>query len=198
MVIDVNVLTNGWTIAGVVASFLVAVVALSLGLKSIYETRHLQDIKFREEILDEISDWLMDITEFKNVGGIATFSELQQFFADTYKTKMSLSLEAWGKQDECLKLANKGKIIATNFHDVEKPLPKTIIKLINKLNDLSDLNRGYSGEFAKLPNDIKIMDLLGSLGKYNTECHSIHREKQGYMNTIMDEVTKLRHKKLFS
>ena len=65
MVIDVNVLTNGWTIAGVVASFLVAVVALSLGLKSIYETRHLQDIKLREEILDKILAWLVDITEFK-------------------------------------------------------------------------------------------------------------------------------------
>ena len=81
MVLDVNVLTNGWTIAGVIASFLVAFVALGFGLKSIYETRHLLDIKFREEILDKILYWLEDINELKDVGSSDNIKELRQSFA---------------------------------------------------------------------------------------------------------------------
>lgn len=198
MVIDVNVLTNGWAIAGVIASLTVAFVALGLGLMSIYETRRLYDIKFREEVLEKISDWLRDVTELKNVGSSPTISELYQVFADTQKSKLSLSLEAWNKQLECLKLAMRGTIMVSNFHDTEKPLPKAMNGLMQKLIGLSDLNRQYSGIFANLPSDSKFFDISASLGKYNTDSLKLRKGEQGYMATIMSEVTKLRYKKPFS
>ncbi len=61
MVIDVNVLTTGWIIAGVIASFLVAVVALGLGVSSFIQTKNLQKKERRERLLNEIIEWATDI-----------------------------------------------------------------------------------------------------------------------------------------
>ncbi len=61
MVVDVNVLTSGWTIAGVIASFLVAAVALGLGVFSFIQTKNLQKKERRDRLLSEIIEWVTDI-----------------------------------------------------------------------------------------------------------------------------------------
>lgn len=57
MVIDVNVLTTGWTIAGVIASFLVAVVALGLGIFSLMQTQSMHKKERQRQALERICDW---------------------------------------------------------------------------------------------------------------------------------------------
>lgn len=49
MAIDVNVLTNVWTIAGVIASFLVANVALILGLYSNWKLKKRREFEKKKE-----------------------------------------------------------------------------------------------------------------------------------------------------
>lgn len=61
MVFDVNVLTNQWTIAGVIASFLVAAIALFLGLHSSWKINKLRRLEKREGIIKEIIEWATDI-----------------------------------------------------------------------------------------------------------------------------------------
>ncbi len=59
--INVNVLSSGWTIAGVIASFFVAAVALGLGVASIIQTKNLQKRERKERLLNEIIEWAEDI-----------------------------------------------------------------------------------------------------------------------------------------
>lgn len=59
--INVNVLPDGWTIAGVVASFLVAVIALGLGVFTYKQTKNMQKREQKERILREIIEWVLDV-----------------------------------------------------------------------------------------------------------------------------------------
>ncbi len=158
----------------------------------------LQEIQYRENILATILNWLIDIAECKSLDKPTKLSELQQLVTNAKNAKLQYSVEAMNVEGEYLKLVNKGKVIATNFHDKEKPLPKAIVELIGKLTALAKLNRQYSAEFPNLPDNIKIMDVFVLLGKYNTDAWKIHREKQEFMNTIMTEVTNLKYTKPFS
>ncbi len=54
-------LTNQWTIAGVIASFLVATIALFLGLHSSWKIDKLRRLEKREGIIKEIIEWSTDI-----------------------------------------------------------------------------------------------------------------------------------------
>lgn len=61
MELDVNVLTNGWVIAGVIASFLVAFIALGLGVASIIQTQRLQKRERKERKLITVIEWATNI-----------------------------------------------------------------------------------------------------------------------------------------
>lgn len=61
MVIDVTVLTTGWTIAGVIASSSVAVIALGLGVLSLRQTQRLQKRERKARILNEIITWVLNV-----------------------------------------------------------------------------------------------------------------------------------------
>ena len=63
-VIDVNVLTSGWTIAGVIASFCVAAIALWLGIKSNRQLYELRRLEKQEYLVNKIVDWAEGITVF--------------------------------------------------------------------------------------------------------------------------------------
>ena len=58
MVIDVNVLTSEWTIAGVVATFLFAFISLFLGIKSTIQISKIRRVEARERILNDIIEVL--------------------------------------------------------------------------------------------------------------------------------------------
>ena len=60
MVLDVNVLTSGWAIAGVIASFLVAVIALFLGINSSRQINKIRKDEKRERLINEIIEWAED------------------------------------------------------------------------------------------------------------------------------------------
>ncbi len=55
--INVNVIANSWTIAGVIASFLVAFIALFLGVMSLRQTKRLQEEEKKQRLLAEIIEW---------------------------------------------------------------------------------------------------------------------------------------------
>jgi len=64
MVLDVNVLTNWWTIAGVIASFLVAGIALWLGINSSRQLDKIRRAEKERSGLKEIIDWAIEVIEF--------------------------------------------------------------------------------------------------------------------------------------
>ncbi|MFC2001850.1 hypothetical protein ACFLUZ_05025 [Chloroflexota bacterium] len=66
--IDVNVLTSGWTIAGVIASFLVAAIALGLGVSSLVQTQRLQKRERKDRLLNEIIEWAIDVADNAALG----------------------------------------------------------------------------------------------------------------------------------
>ena len=72
MVIDVNVLTNFWTISGVIASFLVAGIALWLGIRSNRQLHKIHSVEKRESGIQEIIAWATDVIDF--TAGQTTFS----------------------------------------------------------------------------------------------------------------------------
>lgn len=72
MVIDVNVLTNWWTIAGVIASFLVAGIALWLGMNSSRQLNKIRRAEKERSGLKEIIDWAIEVIEFTAGHGLGS------------------------------------------------------------------------------------------------------------------------------
>lgn len=64
MVLDVNVVTNWWTIAGVIASFLVAFVALLIAWLANRQVYKKNKLEKKEKGLKEIIDWTEAIIKF--------------------------------------------------------------------------------------------------------------------------------------
>ena len=64
MVFDVNVLTSGWTIAGVIASISIAVIAVWLALRSNRQLYKIRRLEKQEASIKEIIDWVESIAQF--------------------------------------------------------------------------------------------------------------------------------------
>lgn len=61
MVLDVNVLTNPWTIAGVFTTVFIAFVALFIGLYSNWRINKIRKAEKKERIIKQIVEWAMEI-----------------------------------------------------------------------------------------------------------------------------------------
>ena len=63
MAIDVNIVANDWTIASVVASFIIALIALILGISSTRQIRGIRKDEKREHNLRDIIKWAIRILQ---------------------------------------------------------------------------------------------------------------------------------------
>ncbi len=108
--IDINVLTNGWTIAGVVASFLVALIALGLGIWSNIRLNRIQKFERKERFLERIIDWATDISiaglKFTSVSStdrelwITIMEQIANTFSVLYRRSIFIKriiLPPWGE-----------------------------------------------------------------------------------------------------
>jgi hypothetical protein len=64
--IQLEILESGWGIAGVIASFLVAAIALGLGVISYIQTNNIKKRERKERRLNEIIEWARNIIEYDN------------------------------------------------------------------------------------------------------------------------------------
>ena len=179
-------------------TFLGIIVALSLGLWSILETKNLQKTQYRENVIDNILDWLLNITECEAKYNISNLSESQQITKDAESAKSHYSIIAGNRGNEFRGLKNRGIILASQFRDKEELLPKTIGKLNKELQILADISDKYRISFLELPTlptDFpKVTTLLNS---YRSEAEEVNKRKVNLTETIMNEALKLKYVKSF-
>ncbi len=160
MVIDVNVLTTGWIIAGVIASFLVAVVALGLGVSSFIQTKNLQKKERRERLLNEIIKWAI------NVGTYMLSRNLPPF--EKHYTKDGTYFGEYldeSTQDIVISEYTKFRMQSVYVAEISKGIPKIECLVNNAIKHL----RG----------------ILRLLNKYNERCNDIY-EKSGELKAALN------------
>ena len=129
MVIDVKVLTSGWTIAGVIASFLVAVVALGLGVSSFIQTKNLQKKERKERLLKEIIEWAIDVSKWrpkemhKDMVGIKNNLK-QQEIIHAYISRI---------MDSFVEMRGRNQYVSTIAMKIDINLEESVNKLIDEL-----------------------------------------------------------------
>jgi len=100
-------------------TFLGIIVALCLGVWSILETRNLQRTQYRENIIDNILNWLLAYTECEAKYNISKLSESNQVSTDAVSAKTYYSIIAGNRENEFLCLKNRGIILVRHFKDKE-------------------------------------------------------------------------------
>ncbi|MFC2067734.1 hypothetical protein ACFLTP_01795 [Chloroflexota bacterium] len=179
-------------------TFLGIIVALGLGLWSILETRKLKIIQYREIFIDNLLDWLLDITECESKDNISNFVESQQVDQDAVIAKTHYSIVAGNRGNEYRRLINRGIILVNTFRDKEKFLPKTISKLNEELQTLANANDKYRISFSDLialPTEIpKVTALLKS---YKDEVGKVLKNNIKLRETIFKDAIKLKYAKSF-
>jgi len=73
--ITFEISAGGWTIAGVIASFLIALVALGLGVSSYLQTRETIKREHRDKILNDISKWATDLGAYLHSRNLEPFEK---------------------------------------------------------------------------------------------------------------------------
>ncbi len=116
------------------------IVALILGVKAIRESRNLQKVRYREEILNSILNWLSDVTECGTRYNITT-SQACDKGMNVYSLKTLRSIIAGNVANDWMSLSNRGQILRMSFPDKQNPIPKSITILIKVMRKLVDLNK---------------------------------------------------------
>ena len=124
-------------------TFLGIIVALFLGVWSILQTRNIQKTQYRQNIIDNILNWIFSFAECESRYNISNLSEEKQVSKDAVSAKLYYSIIAGNRANDFLSLRNRGIILARHFKDKEVLLPKTISKLNSELQILADINDKY-------------------------------------------------------
>ncbi len=189
MALDVNVLTNGWTIAGIIASFLVAAIALGLGLASIIQTNRLQKRERKERLLNEIIEWATNISRLNSY--LLSLTE-------------SVRLKLTGYSIQCIRqlrfdlenLRDKGKYIKVTSNVACNKASDSVIKLQHELSNIANLLSDYivRNEIVGDVNDlITTEDEMGNERDKNKDTVERHRTNiDPLCNSIMEEATKIK------
>jgi len=111
MEIDVNILSDNWSIAGVVASFLVAGIALWLGIRSSRQLYKMRRVEKRESGIKEIIAWATDVIDF--TAGQTTFSakDLVEIFKSGIPFETVTKTSAHDRHVKLNKLSSKAVYI---------------------------------------------------------------------------------------
>lgn len=149
MVLDVSVLNNGWTVAGVIASFLVAFVALGLGLSSLIQTERLQKKEREERLLNEIIEWATGIYEIPAQMNYVVWREI----LDMNEPRRSVYIENMTRQN-IMELRRRYtiltgrivrvKMLSTSFkkYKLDTIANRVIVNLNNAISTLDKRSKG--------------------------------------------------------
>ena len=182
-----------------ILTFLGIIVALVLGVWSIRQTRNMQRTQYRENIIDNILNWLSDYAECEAKYNISNLQEEKQVSKDAVGAKSYYSIIAGNRANDFRILRNRGMILVRHFKDKEVLLPKTISKLNSELQILADISDKYRISFLELPTSpadfSKVTALLKS---YRGEVNKVHKETRNFTDTIIKEAIKLKDVNSFS
>jgi len=124
----INLILAVLTLSGII-------VALCLGLKAIRENRELQKVQYREELLNDILNWLSDVVAYGLRHNITTLSQAREENMNAQSAKESRSLIAGNIANDWMSLHNRGQILRMSFPDKQKPIPKSITILIKGMRE---------------------------------------------------------------
>ncbi len=174
-------------------TFLGIIVALSLGVWSIRQTRNIQRTQYRGNIIDNILNWLFDYADCEAKYNISNLQEEKQVSKDAVSAKLHYSIIAGNRANDFQILRSRGIILARHFKDKEVLLPKTISKLNSELQILADISDKYRISFLELPTSPadfpKVTALLIS---YRDEVDKVHKKTRNFTSTIIKEAIKLK------
>lgn len=176
-----------------VLTFLGITVALVLGVWSIRQTRNMQRTQYRENIIDNILNWLSDYSECAAKYNISNLQEEKQVSEDAVGANTHYSIIAGNRANDFRILRNRGMILVRHFKDKEVLLPKTISELNSELQILADISDKYRISFLELPTSPadfpKVTALLIS---YRDEVDKVHKKTRNFTSTIIKEAIKLK------
>ena len=179
-------------------TFLGIIVALFLGVWSILQTRNIQKTQYRQNIIDNILNWIFSFAECESRYNISNLSEEKQVSKDAVSAKLYYSIIAGNRANDFLSLRNRGIILARHFKDKEVLLPKTISKLNSELQILADINDKYRISFLELPTfPADFPKVTALLKSYRDEVDEVHKETRNSTDTIIKEAIKLKEIKSF-
>jgi hypothetical protein len=141
-------------------TFLGIIIALGLGIWSIRETRTLQKIQYRESILNDILNWLMNIAEGAARYNLKNVADSQQVFATAANAQLHWSIVSGELGNEYRRLRNKGLVLAGCFKNEEDPLLEEMRELLKILLNLAEMHDKYRLAFLDLPNDFTAVSSL--------------------------------------
>jgi len=158
----------------------------------------MQRTQYRENIIDDILNWLFDYAECEAKYNIPNLQEEKQVSKDAVSAKLYYSMIAGNRANDFRILRSRGIILARHFKDKEVLLPKTIRKLNSGLQILADISDKYRISFLELPalpaDFPKVTALLKS---YRDEVDKVHTDTRNFTDTIIKEAIKLKDIKSF-
>jgi hypothetical protein len=98
-------------------TFLGITVALVIGVWSILQTRNLQRTQYRENIIDNILNWLFSFAECESKYNISNLSDEKQVSKDAVSAKSHHSIIAGNRANDFVSLRSRGIILARHFKD---------------------------------------------------------------------------------
>jgi len=176
-----------------VLTFLGIISALVLGVCTILQTRNIQKAQYRQNIVDNITNWLLSFTECESKYNYSNLSEVKQFSKDAASATLYYSIIAGNRANDYRSLGNRGGILAQHFKDKEVLLPKTISKFNSKLKILADISDKYRISFLELPTlPADFPKVTALLKSYSSEVEKVHEETRKLTVTIVKEAIKLK------
>ncbi len=175
-----------------VLTFLGIIVALVLGVWSILQTRNIQKTQYRQNIVDNILNWLQSYSGCSSKYNVSNLPEQKEISKDAVSAKSHHSIVAGNRANDFLNLKNQGIILARHFKDKEALLPKTIRKFNSELQILADINNKYRIAFLDLPalpaDFPKVTALLQSC---RDEVDEVHKRTRSLTEAIIIEALEL-------
>lgn len=191
----ITLMNTSDTISSILAvlTFLGIIMALVLGVWSILQTRNIQKTQYRQNIVDNILNWLYSYEECESKYNISNLSEEKQVSKDAVSAKSYFSIIAGHRANDFQILRNKGIILARHFKDKDALLPKTIRKFNSELQILSDISDKYRISFLELPTSpVDFPKVTALLKSYRDKVDKVHKETRKFTDTITKEAIKLK------
>ncbi|HEX74587.1 MAG TPA: hypothetical protein G4N93_05495 [Dehalococcoidia bacterium] len=153
----------------------------------------MQRTQYRENIIDNILNWLSDYAVCEAKYNISNLQEEKQVSKDAVSAKSYYSIVAGNRANDFLSLRSRGIILAGHFKDKEVLLPKTISKLNSKLQILADISDKYRISFLELPTlPADFPKVTALLKSYRGEVDKVHKKTRNFTSTIIKEAIKLK------
>jgi len=153
----------------------------------------MQRTQYRENIIDNILNWLFDYAECEAKYNILNLQEEKQVSKDAVSAKSHYSIIAGNRANDFLSLRTRGIVLVRYFKDKEVLLPKTISKLNSELQILADISNKYRISFLELPTlPTDFPKVTALLKSYRDEVDEVHKKTRNFTDTIIKEAIKLK------